>query len=73
MPMLKTIVVSKVGGSFRMTMPGSWVKMHEIKHHTELQIMEHGAIVVFPPRIDKSLDNEKLITDIRSTLNFLKQ
>jgi len=37
-----------------------------------MQILEHGVLIIFPPKIDKGMDISKLLEDIRSTLTFLK-
>jgi len=37
-----------------------------------MQILEHGVLIIFPPKIDKGMDINKLMEDIRSTLSFLK-
>jgi len=56
----------------RITLPIQWVKENKITHHSDLQIIEHGGVlVIFPPKID-NMDVDGLMTNIRSTLNFLK-
>jgi hypothetical protein len=37
-----------------------------------MQVMDHGVLIIFPPKIDKGMDVNKLMDDIRSTLTFLK-
>lgn len=74
MPILKTVKATLSGGSsVRITLFKSWCKMNGIVHNTELQAMEHGVIIIFPPKIDKNLDVERILADIRGTLNFLKK
>ena len=74
MPILKTVKATVSGGSsMRITLPKAWCDRNRVAHNTELQAMEHGVIIIFPPKIDKSLDVERLLADIRGTLNFLKK
>lgn len=72
MPILKMIRATLSGGSsLRITLPKSWCKLHKINGNTDLQVIEHGVIVIFPPNV-KDLDVEKLVSDIKGTLAFLK-
>lgn len=74
MPILKTVKATVSGGSsMRITLPKAWCDRNRISQNTELQAMEHGVIIIFPPKIDKSLDVERILADIRGTLNFLKR
>lgn len=73
MPTLDSVLVTRSGGaSMRVTLPKPWCNTNKIEHHSNLQIMVHGVIIIFPPSVDRTLDVDKLITDIKSTLNFLK-
>lgn len=71
MPLLKSIKATISGGSVRVTLPSSWCRLYKIHKNTELQVIEHGVIVIFPPNV-KDLDIEKLVSDIKGTLAFLK-
>lgn len=71
MPLLKAIKATITGGSLRISLPSSWCKLHNIHKNTELQIIEHGVIVIFPPNVN-NLDAEKLVADIKGTLAFLR-
>lgn len=57
----------------RVTLPKPWCKLNHIENGSQMQILVCGVIVVFPPKIDKTLDIPKLMEDIRSTLTFLKE
>ncbi len=71
MPLLKSIKATLSGGSLRVTLPRSWCQLNKLDKNMELQIIEHGVIVIFPPNV-KDLDTEKLVADIKGTLSFLK-
>lgn len=74
MPTIDSVLITQSGGaSMRVTLPKEWCKMNKVVHHSNLQIMVHGVVIIFPPNVDKSLDVDKLVTDIKSTLNFLKK
>jgi antitoxin component of MazEF toxin-antitoxin module len=73
MPKIDSLLITQSGGaSLRVTLPKTWCKDNHIKHHDTVQMMIHGVIVIFPPTVDKSLDVDKLMIDIKHTLNFLK-
>ena len=73
MPTLKSVKATLSGGtSLRITLPKSWCKLHGINKNTDLQIIEHGVIVIFPPNVKDIVDAEKLTADIKGTLAFLK-
>lgn len=73
MPKLTDMMVTQSGGSsLRVTLPKSWCKENKLKHHDTVQVMSHGVLVIFPPNVNKDLDVDKIMIDIRSTLNFLK-
>lgn len=72
MPTLKSVKATLSGSSsLRITLPKSWCKLHGIDKNIDLQIIEHGVIVIFPPNV-KDVDAEKLTTDIKGTLAFLR-
>lgn len=72
MPVLKLIKATLSGGSsLRVTLPKSWCRLHKIDKNMNLQIIEHGVIVIFPPNVEE-LDTEKLVADIKGTLAFLR-
>lgn len=72
MPTLKSVKATISGGSsLRITLPKSWCKLHGIDKNVDLQIIEHGVIVIFPPSV-KDVDAEKLTNDIKGTLAFLR-
>jgi hypothetical protein len=72
MPLLKSIKATISGGSsLRVTLPRSWCQLYKLNKNTELQLIEHGVIVIFPPNV-KDIDAEKLVADIKGTLAFLK-
>lgn len=73
MPVLKLIKATLSGGSsLRVTLPKSWCKLHKIDKNMNLQIIEHGVIVIFPPNVKDIVDAEKLTADIKGTLAFLR-
>jgi hypothetical protein len=73
MPTIDSVLVTRSGGaSMRITLPKPWCKLNKIEHHSSLQIMVHGVVIIFPPVIDKTLDVDKLMADVKSTLSFLK-
>lgn len=57
----------------RVTLPKPWCRLNHIEHESQMQILEHGVLIIFPPKIDKNMDISKLLEDIRSTLTFLKE
>ena len=74
MPIIRSVLVSQSGGaSMRITLPGAWVKMNGVKHHDELQIIDHGVLIIIPPRMKGDIDIDKLATDIRGVFTFLKK
>jgi phosphate uptake regulator len=73
MPLLGIVQATQTGGSsMRITLPKPWCRLHNITHGSQMQILEHGVLIIFPPKIDKGMDISKLLEDIRSTLTFLK-
>jgi hypothetical protein len=74
MPTIRSVLVSQSGGaSMRITLPGPWVKMNGVKHHDELQIIDHGVLIIIPPRMKKEIDVDKLAVDIKGVFAFLNQ
>jgi hypothetical protein len=73
MPLLGIVKATQTGGSsMRVTLPKSWCHCNNIMHVSQMQVMDHGVLIIFPPKIDKGMDVNKLMDDIRSTLTFLK-
>lgn len=74
MPTLRSMLVTLSGGaSFRVTLPGAWCKSGGVKNHDELQVLDSGVLVIFPPHMDKDLDIEKFMIDLRGGLTFMKR
>ena len=57
----------------RVTLPKPWCYTNHIVHGSQMQVLNHGVLIIFPPKIDKNMDINKLMEDIRSTLTFLKE
>lgn len=74
MPMFRTVKAIPSGGSKRITLPAAWTKQHNVKAGDDLQLLDHGVLIVFPPKINGNLDVDSLTRDIRATLfNFIKK
>jgi len=74
MPLLGIIQATQTGGSsMRVTLPKPWCYTNHIVHGSQMQVLNHGVLIIFPPKIDKNMDINKLMEDIRSTLTFLKE
>jgi len=74
MPLLGIIQATQTGGSsMRVTLPKPWCNTNNIVHGSQMQVLNHGVLIIFPPKIDKTMDINKLMEDIRSTLTFLKE
>jgi len=66
------MLVTKTGGSMRVTLPNSWCKVNNIQHGSVLQVMEHGMLIVFPLEIDEKMNIDKMLIDIKGAMTFLK-
>ena len=74
MPMFRTVKAIPSGGSKRITLPAAWTKQHNVSAGDDLQLLDHGVLIVFPPKINGNLDVDGLTRDIRATLfNFIKK
>ena len=74
MPIFRTVKAIPSGGSKRITLPAAWTKQHGVKTGDDLQLLDHGVLIVFPPKLNSKLDIDALMRDIRATLfNFVKK
>ena len=74
MPIFRTVKAIPSGGSKRITLPATWTKQHGVKAGDDLQLLDHGVLIVFPPKINSNLNLDDLTRDIRATLfNFIKK
>lgn len=74
MPIFRTTKAIPSGGSLRITIPATWVKSAHVEAGTELQLLDHGVLIIFPPKVSNNLDIDSLTRDIKTTLtNFIKK
>ena len=76
MPSWRSVKAVFQGGSTRITLPATWVKASNLKHGDDVQILEHGVLIIFPPSMPDDATMAKIIEDLKGAvlgLRFLQK